>query len=155
MRLLPLFSLLFFLSFCSTPPKQGETAAETQQSSEDTLTYMQLYDLVIQDTGERIEWHGEEIDQSAAGFLSINENGRCGENDCGKALALNNSGADQIHVVIQAPFQIEDVSSHLATKYTIAGNSTISIGCSHLCYAGEAHLFERRIVGAKTGEQPF
>ncbi|MEP5611595.1 MAG: hypothetical protein ABJP45_05065 [Cyclobacteriaceae bacterium] len=155
MRLLQLSSLLFFLSFCSTPAKQNETTAESPQSSEDTLTYMQIYDLVIQETGERIEWHGEEVDKSALEFLTITENGPCGQNDCGKALVLNNTSTNQVHVLVHSPFQIEDVTSELATKYTIEANSTISIGCSHLCYAGDSYLFERRIVGAKTGEEPF
>lgn len=143
--------LLTILSNCSTPAKEQDSTTE----EEDALTYRELYNLVTLETGERIEWHGEDLDKSANEFLTISEGDPCGENDCGKSLFLENSGDEQVHVIIQAPFQIDDVSSHLATKYTIPANSKISIGCSHLCYKGEAHLFERRVVGAKTGDQPF
>ncbi len=143
--------LLIFLSSCTTPAKEQDTSTE----KEDDLTYMELYNMVTLETGERIEWHGEELDKSATEFLTITEGEPCGENDCGKAMFIENSGDEQVHVVIHAPFQIDDVSSHLATRYSIPANSKIAIGCSHLCYEGEAYLFERRVVGAKTGEQPF
>ncbi len=151
MRHLKYLSLFLFLSFCSSPAKEQDTSTE----EEDELTYMELYNLVIQETGQRIEWHGEELETSAAEFLTITKGEACGENDCGKSVFLENSSENRIQVVIQAPFQIEDVSSHLATKYTIEASSKIAIGCSHLCYEGESYLFERRVVGARTGDQPF
>ncbi|MEQ9402925.1 MAG: hypothetical protein RIM99_05015 [Cyclobacteriaceae bacterium] len=154
MKLLIPFSLCILLSFCSTPIKEKETSVE-EPADEPALTYMELYNLVIQETGQRIEWHGEELEKDATTFLTISEGEPCGENDCGRAMFLENTSEGTIHVVIQAPFQIEDVTSHLATQYSITGNSKISIGCSHLCYDGESFLFERRIVGAKEGGEPF
>jgi len=151
MRLTPLLILILFMSFCSTPAKQSEVPEE----EEPELTYMEFYNLVIQETGQRIEWHGEDLDKSAAEFLTISDGDACGENDCGKAMFLENSSDNLIQVVIQAPYQIDDVSSHLATQYSIEGNTKISIGCSHFCYDGEAYLLERRVVGARTGDQPF
>lgn len=151
MRLTLLPFSLVLLMFCSTPAKQEETS----DTEEDQLTYMELYNLVTLETGNRIEWHGEDTDKSAAEFLTITEGESCGENDCGKAVYLENSSENLIQVIIQAPFQIEDVSSHLATRYSIEGKSKISIGCSHLCYDGEAYLFERRVVGAKVSDEPF
>jgi hypothetical protein len=144
--------LALMLTFCSSPTKendQPEEVEEAEQTEEAVLTYMQLYDLVIQQTGERIEWHGEELDKSGAEFLTISKDGVCGENDCGTAVYLENSSENQIEVVVQAPFQIGDDTGELATKYIIDANDKISIGCSHLCFDGEGYLLERRIVGAK------
>lgn len=137
-------SLFILFNFCSTPAKENESTEE-----EDVLTYMELYEMVVQGTGTRVEWHGEALDQSAVNMLTIFKEGKCGEKECGDAVFIENVSDNMIDFIVQAPFQIDDVTSELATRYSIEGNTKISIGCSHLCYDGESYLFERRIVGAK------
>ena len=68
---------------------------------------------------------------------------------------LENSIDNVIQVIIQAPYQIGDVSGHLATLYSIDGKTKIPIGCSHLCINDEAYLLERRVVGARIGDLNF
>jgi len=125
------------------------TQATKEKKSEEQLTYKQLREMVMQGSGEPIEWHGESIDKSMLAELKIIEKGTCGENACGKALYLQNNSNQSVEVTINAPFQIEEVSSYLAARYLLKGSEQIAIGCSHLCYEGERFEFKREIVGAK------
>ena len=126
-----------------------EACQQGKNNEKAELTFKDLFKLVIQDTGQPIEWHNEDLDKTAQKDLLISKEGKCGENNCGEALFMENTSDSKVEIVIQAPFQIEDVSSHLAVKYLIDPKTKIPIGCSHLCYDGESYSFERRIVGAK------
>ena len=145
MKHLPILFLLLFALACNN----SSTSSNAEEEENEELTYADLWDLVIQDTGERIEWHGESLNLSMKDPLTISTNGSCGENNCGESVFLSNNSDQTIEVTVQAPFQIEDVSSHLAAKYIIKPGATIAMGCSHLCYKGESISFARRIVGAK------
>jgi len=134
--------LALFLVACSPGTK-------TKTEDEKVFTYNDIYELVIQGTGEGIEWHEEPTENQLHEFLSITNEGSCGDADCGKSLYLNNNGDQKLEVIVKAPFQIGDVTSYLSTQYQLEPSSKTAIGCSHLCHEGESFLFERKIVLVK------
>lgn len=147
--------ILFIISFsCSTPSNQRDSAEEQTEMPVDTatdvtqLTFTDVRDMVFDDEGEGVEWHGEEMPNTLISFLTIEPGAPCGEGDCGNRLSLTSSAEKTIELIIKGDYDIKGDQGYMSRKYTIAPGATLMIGCSHLCYGGESFEFLRTIVGS-------
>lgn len=141
-----LIGFIFFLSFCLLSCQN--TGDQTKDAT--PLTYQQMWKAVFSDTdGEQIEWHGEAMDQSAVGELSLLETGSCGGSECGKTIMLASNSDRATEVIIQSVFSIPDLPEYTAVKFTVPSGQQLTVGCSHLCMNGTKVVFSPKIVGAK------
>ena len=150
--------VLFVLSGCSGSNQNKDSSAVASEASSEELkdvndlTYMEVVELVFKDEGEGVEWHGEALPNEMKEALVIEEGGPCGEHDCGKTVSIRNTADKTIVAITRGDFDINDEQGYLARKYTILAGQTLSMGCSHLCYRGEAFPFRRAIVGSEFSE---
>lgn len=129
----------FFLSLCACQ----------ETPSVDQLTYQEMWSAVFgQSDGERIEWHGEAIDQTAIADLSFEESGNCGEGDCGQIIFVKNNSERVIEAVIQSSFSLPEFPPYTAVKLTIPANGKAKMGCNHLCIGDQQFRFSPKAVGA-------
>lgn len=98
--------------------------------------------------GERVEWHGEAVDQTAIADLSFEESGTCGKGDCGQFIFVKNSSEKAIEAIIQSSFSMPDFPPYTAVKITIPAGGKAKMGCTHLCIGGEQYRFSPKAVGA-------
>lgn len=98
--------------------------------------------------GERIEWHGEAIDQTAIADLSFEESGACGKGDCGQIIYVINSSDKAIEAIIQSSFSMPDFPPYTAVQLTIPAGGKAKMGCNHLCVGEDKIRFSPKAVGA-------
>ena len=103
--------------------------------------------MVYGQTGEGIEWHGEELPNELATFLVIATGDNCGEGGCGKQLSMTSSADKPIEVIIRADYDLDGDQGYIPRKYVIGAQETLSIGCSQICVDGDVYEFQRKIVG--------
>ena len=143
-----LFSFSMVVFFFSCKNDKPSTAQVSNENTEQ-LNYGKMRELVFSHSdGERVEWHGEALDESAKGDLEFVEGQPCGESDCGKLIVLKNNSDKAIESVVQSAFSVPDLPTHTATKLTVPANGTATVGCSHLCFGGESFVFSPKVVGA-------
>lgn len=135
------------LAACSTSQEKAESS-DTPEETSTELTYAKMEEMVFSgnDEGERVEWHGQELNVEAAGDIEISESDDCA---CGKKLQITNNSDRTVEVVVQAAFSIEERNSHIARKYVLPGGASQAAGCSHLCNGDQEYLFDRKVVGAE------
>lgn len=159
MKKITFYSLVFIASLCFTACKTGGSNTDEKASKKSTeaervkdvseLSVMDLFALIYPDsTGTPLEWHGEALPNNLADSLQISEGEPCGDKGCGKQLLLTNNATRAVGLMTKADFSIRDRQAYLACKFEMDPGQTISIGCSHLCYNGEAFPFTRTIVGS-------
>ncbi|MDW3193790.1 MAG: hypothetical protein R8G66_15570 [Cytophagales bacterium] len=152
-RFIVLYALMV-LSGCSGSNQNNDSSAVASEvpseelKNVNDLTYMEVVELVFKDEGEGVEWHGEALPNELKEALLIEEGGPCGEHDCGKIVNIRNTSDKTIVAITRGDFDINEEQGYLARKYTIPAGQTRSMGCSHLCYRGEAFPFPRTIVGS-------
>lgn len=140
----------------SSNEAQSEEVSETQpESSEDVseLSYSDVIQRVFNDEGEGVEWHGEALPNDLIEFLDLSGSGVCGESDCGIEFTLKNNSDRTIVAIARGDYDIKGDQGYIARKYTIEAGASLSMGCSHLCYEGEAYPFRRSIVGSEYLEE--
>jgi len=152
-----LLTLLFcsIIVSCSTSNSSENESAEEQETEESPkkdiseLTYSDVIDLVFQDQGEGVEWHGEEVPNTLALSVAISSEEACGEGDCGKAMYITSTDSTKtIEVIMKGAYDLEGDIGYIARKYDLAPGQKLSLGCSHLCFNGKSYLFDRQVVGS-------
>lgn len=149
------FFVLLLIFGCSQSSPNSESTIESitdELKNVNDLTYQEVVDLVFQDNGEGVEWHGEALPNDLKEFLIIEEGSPCGENDCGKSVTIRNTSDKTIVAITRGDFDINAEQGYLARKYVLVAGETLSMGCSHLCYRGEAFPFARMVVGSEYSE---
>lgn len=151
MRLLPslfIFCFAFYLiGFISCSSKEAKNSKPDEEKTK--LTFDQIIEKVFDDDGTPVEWHGEALANYFKDSLVINQSGNCGDGDCGQSLAMKNTTAQKLEVLVKGAYNIEGDEGFIACKYIVPAQSEVSIGCSHLCFEDEAYLFDRIIIGSK------
>ena len=110
------------------------------------LTYRHVIKMVFDDEGEGLEWHGEEMPNEFAKFLTFTTGEACGEGDCGNRLFIKNSADKVMTVIVRGDYDLEGNQGYIPRKYVIDGGASIQIGCSHLCFGGKGYEIPRTIV---------
>lgn len=150
--ILPLALLLSFCTSGNNKPPESEAeepvAAIENKKDVSELTFNEVYGMVFGESGNRREWHGEEMPNTLTNMLSIATGEPCGEDNCGNALSITNNSDKSIGVVIKGAYDIEGDQGYMAVEYEITAGQSVNIGCSHLCYVGKSYLFDREIVGS-------
>ena len=145
--LLVFLPLIVAIACTPSEKKSADSTDEVKDVSE--LTYQDVTEMVFSDEGERIEWHGEQLPNDALEYLAFKQEGKCGENGCGDALYLANTSVDKtIAAVVKGAYNINGDVGYIARKYIIPAGKQLSVGCSHLCYDGQAYKFDREVVSS-------
>lgn len=150
-----LFALaVVFAQSCTTKPKEEKTAAidKAQEEIKDVseLTYYEIYKIALKDdNGGGMDFHGDAYGTDALEQISLLEGGSCGENDCGRSIILKNSSSKDVNAVIRATYDLPgNPSNEMVRAYSVPADSSINVGCSHLCWNGKGYQFSREIIQA-------
>ncbi|MTI39852.1 hypothetical protein [Fulvivirga lutimaris] len=149
---LPLFCFALLTIACNSSDKTNKQSSNSEEETK--LTFDYVVEKVFNDDGTPVEWHGEALANDFKDSLEINKSGKCGDGDCGENMTMKNTTDQDLEVLVKGAYNIGGDEGFIACKYIIAAQSEVSIGCSHLCFEGEAYLFDRVIIGSKVYEDP-